>query len=75
MADVMPGNGPSMAGNLESTAEAADAVAAGVAQAMADMKMNQASAGRFIVEYGAQVLDGHSQVEGPGGKAGSDYDD
>jgi hypothetical protein len=76
MSDVFGtvGNGMAMAGNLESTAAAADAVEAGVASAMADMKMNQASVATFIVEYGAAVVGGHGQVEGPGGVAG-DHDD
>lgn len=69
------GNGMAMIGNTESTAEAAAAVAAGVSAALADMATNQASAAGFIVEWGAEVLGGHGQVEGPGGKAGADYDD
>jgi hypothetical protein len=74
MSDLPAGNGPAMAGNNESTAADAAAVAACVPSALADAAANQSSARQFIAEHGAQVVAGHpGLVEGTAGEAG-DYD-
>lgn len=69
------GNGAAMAGNLESTAEAAAGIAAGVTAALAATAVSQAETAAFIVEWGHAVVDGHSEVSGPGGGAGGEYGD
>jgi hypothetical protein len=62
------GNGQAMIGNTETTADAAAAVAAGVAEALASWESRESKAGAFIVEYGAQVVDGHGEVTVPKGE-------
>jgi hypothetical protein len=67
MSDLPAGNGPAMAGNNESTADAAATIAAGVAAALADYQGKERLAEAFIQQSGGDVGDGHATIEKPTG--------
>jgi hypothetical protein len=76
-ADGQPG-GPNNSGvSIDfqpDVAASAAAVAAAMGPALASTASHQAQTAQFIAEYGAEVLDGHGQVGGPGGSGTAEYD-